>query len=62
MTQAEIVRPFIQLEAERWAPDLPGLQIFDQNIAKMLQFVDVREEVMLQHLDELRYQKFTECK
>jgi hypothetical protein len=62
MTQAEIVRPFIELEAQRWAPDLPGLQIFDQNVAKMLQFVDVREEVILHHLDELRYQTFTECK
>ncbi len=62
MKQAEIVRPFIQMEAARWAPDLPGLQIFDQNIAKMLQFVDVREEVILHHLDELRYQTFTECK
>jgi hypothetical protein len=60
--QAEIVRPFIQMEAERWAPDLPGLQIFDQNIQNMLHFADVREEVILHHLDELRYQTFTECK
>ncbi len=60
--QAVIVRPFIQLETERWAPDLPGLQIFDQNIARALHFVDVREEVVLHHLDILRYQTFTECK
>jgi hypothetical protein len=60
--QAEIVRPFISMEATRWAPDLNGLQIFDANIAKALQFVDVREEVILHHLDELRYQTFTECK
>jgi hypothetical protein len=62
MAQAEIVRPFIPLEAERWAPDLPGLQIFDQNVQNMLHFADVREEVILHHLDELRYQTFTECK
>jgi hypothetical protein len=62
MTQAEIVRPFMPLEAERWAPDLPGLQIFDQNVQNMLHFADVREEVILHHLDELRYQTFTECK
>jgi hypothetical protein len=62
MMQATIVRPFIQMEAERWAPDLPGLQIFDQNVQNMLHFVDVREEVILHHLDELRYQTFTECK
>ena len=61
LTQAAIVRPFIQLEAQRWAPDLPGLQIFDQNIQNALHFVDVREEVILHHLDELRYQTFTEC-
>jgi hypothetical protein len=50
------------METQRWAPDLPGLQIFDQNIVNMLNFVDVREEVILHHLDELRYQTFTECK
>lgn len=60
--QAQIVRPFIQMEAERWAPDLSGLQIFDKNIAKALKFVDAREEVILHHLDILRYQTFTECK
>jgi hypothetical protein len=62
LTQAALVRPFIQMETQRWAPDLPGLQIFDQNIVNMLNFVDVREEVILHHLDELRYQTFTECK
>jgi hypothetical protein len=60
--QADIVRPFIPLETQRWAPDLPGPQLFDQNVQMMLNFVDVREEVMLDHLDQLRYQKFTECK
>ncbi|MEW5961472.1 MAG: CotH kinase family protein [Chloroflexota bacterium] len=60
--QAEIVRPFIQMETERWAPDLPGPQIFEQNIQNMLHFVDMRQEVILHHLDELRYQTFTECK
>jgi hypothetical protein len=60
--QADIVRPFIQMETERWAPDLPGVAIFEQNIANALKFVDEREEVILHHLDILRYQTFTECK
>lgn len=60
--QANIVRPFIQLEADRWAPDLPGLEIFDRNVANALRFADEREEVILHHLDILRYQTFTECK
>jgi hypothetical protein len=60
--QADIVRPFIQMETNRWAPDLPGPQIFEQNIANALNFVEVREEVVLHHLDVLRYQTFTECK
>ena len=62
LEQAAIVRPFIQMETERWAPDLPGVQIFEQNIQNALTFVDVREEVILNHLDILRYQTFTECK
>jgi hypothetical protein len=61
-TQAEIVRPFMQMETERWAPDLPGVAIFEQNIQKALKFADEREEVVLHHLDILRYQTFTECK
>jgi hypothetical protein len=60
--QADIVRPFVQMETNRWAPDLPGPQIFEQNIANALNFVEVREEVILHHLDILRYQTFTECK
>ena len=60
--QADIVRPFIPLETARWAPDLPGPQIFEQNIQNMLKFVDVREEVILGHLHVLRYQAFTGCK
>ena len=60
--QAAIVRPFIQMEAERWAPDLPGLDIFEKNVANALTFAEEREEVILHHLDILRYQTFTECK
>jgi hypothetical protein len=60
--QANIVRPFIQLETDRWAPDLPGVAMFEQNIADMLTFVDVRQDVILHHLDNLRYQTFTNCK
>ncbi|MBN1220384.1 MAG: CotH kinase family protein [Anaerolineae bacterium] len=62
LTQAEIVRPFIPMETARWAPDLPGPQLFEQNVQNMLRFVDEREEVILHHLDILRYQTFTECK
>ncbi len=60
--QANIVRPFIQMETNRWAPDLPGVAIFEKNIQNALEFVNVREEVILHHLDVLRYQTFTECK
>lgn len=60
--QADIVRPFIGMEGQRWAPDLPAQAIFEKNIAEMLAFVDVREEVILNHLDILRYQTFTDCK
>ena len=62
MTQADIIRPFIQMETDRWAPDLPGVAIFEKNIAGMLNFVDIRQDVILHHLDILRYQTFTECK
>jgi hypothetical protein len=61
MKQADIVRPFIPLETTRWGPDLPGPQLFEQNVQNALHFVDVREEVILHHLDVLRYQTFTEC-
>jgi hypothetical protein len=50
------------MEADRWAPESPGAAMFEQNVADMLTFVDVREEVVLHHLDELRYQSFTDCK
>lgn len=61
--QAATVRPFIQMEAERWVPGTGmGVELFDQNVENMLRFADEREEVILHHLDELRYQTFTECK
>jgi hypothetical protein len=60
--QANMVRPFIQMETDRWAPDIPGVAIFEQNVAAMLTFVEVRQDVILHHLDILRYQTFTECK
>ncbi|MFQ5611413.1 MAG: CotH kinase family protein [Anaerolineae bacterium] len=59
--QAAVVRPFIQMESTRWAPDLPGLAIFDRNVENMLRFTGQREEVVLHHLDILRYQTFTDC-
>ena len=59
--QAEIIRPFMQAEIDRWAPFMT-IEQFDQNIQNTLHFVDVREEVILNHLDNLRYQTFTECK
>lgn len=60
--QAEIVRPYIQMETDRWAPDVPGVEIFERNVAAMLTFVDIRQDIILHHLDILRYQTFTECK
>ncbi|RME72537.1 MAG: hypothetical protein D6784_13335 [Chloroflexi bacterium] len=62
LKQAAIVRPFIGMETARWTPDLPGVEMWEKNIADMLTFVEVREEVILHHLDILRYQTFTECK
>jgi hypothetical protein len=63
LRQTTIVRPFIQLEIDRWTPQLGvSLALFDQNIANALKFVDEREEVILHHLDILRYQTFTECR
>lgn len=59
-TQAEIVRPFIDMEAARWAPDM-SVAHFDQNIANSLHFAEERQAVILHHLDILRYQTFTEC-
>jgi hypothetical protein len=59
--QADTVRPFIGLETQRWAPDLPGLDIFNQNIERSLHFADVREEVILEHLRILKDQTFTQC-
>ena len=61
--QAAMVRPFIEMEADRWVPGTGmGVALFDQNIDNMLRFADEREEVILGHLHELRYQTFTECK
>lgn len=60
--QAEIVRPFIQMETDRWAPDVAGVDIFERNVAAMLTFVDIRQDIILHHLDILRYQTFTECR
>jgi hypothetical protein len=48
------------MEARCWAPDL-SLALFEQNIQNSLTFVDQREEVILHHLDLLRYQTFTGC-
>lgn len=61
LRQAELVRPFIQLEIDRW---LPGLSpdTFDQNIQNALTFIDEREDVLLRQLDNFRYQTFTGCK
>jgi hypothetical protein len=61
LRQADIVRPFIPLETQRWAPDLPGLDIFNSNIENTMRFIDAREEVMLEHLRILKDQTFTQC-
>jgi hypothetical protein len=60
MRQAEIVRPFMPLEIGRWAPDLT-MELWEANIQRMLEFVEVRQDVILHHLDLLRYQTFTTC-
>jgi hypothetical protein len=60
--QADIVRPYIPMETARWAPDLPGPDIFEANIAAAINFVEQRQDIILHHLDILRYQTFTECK
>jgi hypothetical protein len=63
MKQAAIVRPFIQMEADRWVPGTGmGAAVWEQNIDNVLTFVEEREDVVVHHLDELRYQTFTECK
>jgi hypothetical protein len=63
LKQAAMVRPFIQMEADRWAPGLGmGLELFDKNIVNSLRFVDEREAIILNHLHILRYQQFTDCK
>ena len=59
--QADIVRPFIGLETQRWAPDLPGVDLFNQNVNDALAFADAREEIILEHLRILKDQTFTEC-
>jgi hypothetical protein len=60
--QADIVRPYIPMETARWASDLPGPEIFERNIASALNFAEKRQDVIVHHLDILRYQTFTECK
>jgi hypothetical protein len=63
LKQAAIVRPFIQMEADRWAPGLGmGVELFDKNIANSLKFVDEREAIILNHLHILRYQRFIDCR
>ncbi len=60
LKQAEIVRPFIDLEAQRWAPDM-GVANFDHSVQQALNFVDERQDVILNHLDNMRNQTFTQC-
>lgn len=60
LKQAEIVRPFIDMEAQRWAPDM-GVANFDHSVQQALNFVDERQDVILNHLDNMRNQTFTQC-
>lgn len=60
MKQAGIVRPFIDMEAQRWAPDM-GVANFDNSVQQALKFADERQDVILHHLDSMRNQTFTEC-
>jgi hypothetical protein len=59
--QAEIVRPFIDMEAQRWAPDM-GVANFDHSVQQALKFADERQDIILNHLDIMRNQTFTQCK
>lgn len=52
LNQAAIVRPFIQMEIDRWASGL-SLDLFDQNIQEALRLVDQQEEVTLPHLAQI---------
>lgn len=61
LNQAAIIRPFIQMEANRWAPFM-NTEIFDQNIQNTLRFVDERQDIILHHLDILKYETFTQCR
>ncbi len=61
LNQAAIVRPFIDMEAQRWAPDM-GVANFDHSVEQALKFADERQEVILHHLDVMRNQLFTSCK
>lgn len=61
LKQAELVRPFIDMEAQRWAPDM-GVANFDNSVQQALKFADERQEVVLHHLDVMRNQLFTSCK
>jgi hypothetical protein len=60
LKQAEIVRPFINLEAARWAPDM-SVANFDHSVQQALNFADERQDIILNHLDNLRNQTFTQC-
>jgi hypothetical protein len=63
LKQAAIVRPFIQMEADRWVPGTGmGADLWERNVSNVLTFVEGRHEVVEHHLDELRYQTFTQCK
>lgn len=61
LKQAEIVRPFIDMEAQRWAPDM-GVANFDNSVQQALTFADERQDVILHHLDIMRNEMFTTCK
>lgn len=56
LRQAAMVRPFVPMEAERWASGL-SRALFDQRIQEVLTFVDERAG----GLDKLSFQTFADC-
>jgi hypothetical protein len=51
------------MEADRWVPGSGmGADLWEANMANVMRFVDERHDVFEHHLDELRYQTFTDCK
>ncbi len=60
LTQADIVRPYIQMEVERWAPQV-SVELFNQDIQNMLKLADQQDAEDLVSLNFLQKQSLTSC-